>query len=34
MIMFAVLIFPLALQVTTEPPPQPGPKVPLALLVG
>jgi hypothetical protein len=32
MIMLAVLIFPLALQVTTEPPPQPGPKVPLALL--
>ena len=32
MIMLAVLIFPLALQVTTEPPPQPGPKVPLAIL--
>jgi hypothetical protein len=34
MIMLAVLIFPLALQVTTEPPPQPGPRVPLAMLVG
>ena len=32
MMMLAVLIFPLALQVTTEPPPQPGPKVPLAIL--
>ena len=27
--MLAVLIFPLALQVTTDTPPQPGPKVPL-----
>jgi hypothetical protein len=34
MITLAVLIFPLALQVTSEPPPQPGPKVPLAVLVG
>jgi hypothetical protein len=34
MIMLAVLIFPLALQVTSEPPPQPGPKVPIATLVG
>ncbi len=32
MIMLAVLIFPLALQVTTDTPPQPGPKVPLAIL--
>ncbi len=32
MIMLATLLFPLALQIISDPPPQPGPKVPLALL--
>jgi hypothetical protein len=34
MILLATLIFPLALQLTSEPPPQPGPKVPIALALG
>jgi hypothetical protein len=30
MILLATLLFPLALQITTDEPPPPGPKVPLA----
>ena len=30
MILLATLLFPLALQITTDDPPPPGPKVPLA----
>lgn len=34
MVFLAVLLFPLALQLFSEEPPPPGPKVPLAVLTG